>query len=100
MLEVVKTLQTLLRDGLELFEISAALGVSRCRGGLFNATKDLIHRGFRFETEIAQRLRCDHRRQKATHRLFGATVWVVDEIWQRVEHRGSHARRDLNCQPG
>ena len=67
---------------------------------MFNAAENLIHRSFRFESEIAQRFGSDRGRQKAAHRLFRAAVRIVDQVRQRVEHRGRHTGRDLNRKRG
>ena len=100
MLKVVETFQTLLRNRFKLFEITTPVGMSGCGARLFDAAEDLMHRSLRLETEIAQRFRSGDCGQKTAHRLFGAAVWIIDQIWQRIEHRGRHARRNLNGESG
>src|SRR5215213_11507233 len=52
-LEVVETLKTLLCHRFELFEIFASVRMNCRSTRLFDAAKDLVHRSFRLETEIA-----------------------------------------------
>ena len=95
-LKTVKTIETLARDCFEFFQVSAAFWMSGRRTRSLNTTKDLVHRSLWFETEISQGLRRDHRWQEPAHSLFSATVRIVDQVRQCVEHGRRHAGCDLN----
>ncbi len=100
MLEVGETFQTRFRNSIQFTQIAWRVRVCCRRTSRFDASEDLVHRRLRSQTQIAKRLRRNHRRQEAAHRLFSAAVGILDQVRQRVEHRCRHARGNLDRERG
>ncbi len=96
MLEIVKPLQASLRDGIQFGQIFLVLRMRGSGGVGFNAAEDAAHHVFGLQAEVAKGFGGDGGGQEAAHRLFGATVGVINQIRQRVQHRHRQARRELH----
>jgi hypothetical protein len=97
-LEVVEPLQSLADHPIQLAQVAPALWVGLIDVGLLDAAEQSVRDRVGIEAELAQRPGRDRRGNKATHRLLGATVGVVDQIGQCIEHRHGQTRSDLHGQ--
>ena len=98
MLEIIKTFEAGFDYLIELLQILFPVRMSRGRAAGFDAAENPAHDIFGLQTKIAQSFDGDDSGQEAAHRLLGATVRIIDEVWQRIEHRDRHAGRHLNRQ--
>src|SRR5262245_996921 len=64
-----------------------------------NLRVQIVRRLDRSRLHVLQRLRDDHVRQEAGHRLFDATVRVAGQIIERAEHRPGYRRRGFYAKP-